>query len=216
MDNTFKERLCLFINELGISQRRFELSIGVSNGFVKNISKSIGAEKLRRILETYPQLNQTWLMCGEGEMLNDGTSQSNLPAKGIKILDIRVCAGYGIGFDGDENKVLDVVNIPQYNGCYGVTVYGDSMYDIYAPGDIVFVREVTDKTFIDNGQAYIVITAEDRLLKLLYVEDEKITLVSYNTTTNPDGRRKYPDICMKPESIIKLYKVVGRLTRGQM
>jgi phage repressor protein C with HTH and peptisase S24 domain len=178
--------------------------------------KGFGETKLNNVLTMFPELNRDWLLYGEGEMLNDGTSQSNIPAKGIKILDIRVCAGYGIGFDGDENKVLDVMNIPQYNGCYGVTVYGDSMYDIYAPGDIVFVREVTDKTFIDNGQAYIVITAEDRLLKLLYVEDEKITLVSYNTTTNPDGRRKYPDICMKPESIIKLYKVVGRLTRGQM
>lgn len=216
METSVKQRLILFIKEKNISKRRFEALSGLSNGFINNISKSIGVEKMQKILSAFPELNQTWLLTGEGEMLNSESFPSNIPAKGIKILDIRVCAGYGIGFDGDENMVLDVVNIPQYNGCYGVTVYGDSMYDMYAPGDIVFVREVTDNTFIDNGQAYIVITAEDRLLKLLYVEDEKITLVSYNTTTNPDGRRKYPDICMKPESIIKLYKVVGRLTRGQL
>ena len=68
---------------------------------------------------------------------------SDTSDKGQKILDIRVCAGQGIGLHGDENKVLEFVNIPSFKGSYGLVVYGESMYDKYKSGDVVFVRPVT-------------------------------------------------------------------------
>lgn len=134
----------------------------------------------------------------------------------IKILDIRVCAGHGIGFDGDENKVVGYVNIPDFAGCYGITVYGDSMYDKYASGEVIFVRKITDIKNIDNGQPYVVITNEDRFLKMVYIEGDILKLVSYNISCNPDGRRKYPDITITGDNILYFYKVVGKLGRTQM
>ena len=101
--------------------------------------------------------------------INTNSSITETPTtnKDIKILDIRVCAGHGIGFDGNENKVIGYVNIPEFTGCYGITVYGDSMYDMYMSGDTIFVREIKDKRNIDNGQPYMIITKEDRLLKMI-------------------------------------------------
>lgn len=163
--------------------------------------------------------NENWILYGNGDMIEnevDTVTASPSSSKDIKILDIRVCAGLGIGFDGDENKIVGYVNIPDFTGCYGITVYGDSMYDMYMPGDTIFVREIKDKSLIDNGQPYVVITREDRLLKMVYVEDNGLKLVSFNTACNPDGRRKYPDMKIEGDQILFLYKVVGKLARNQM
>lgn len=48
--------------------------------------------------------------------INTNSSITETPTtnKDIKILDIRVCAGHGIGFDGNENKVIGYVNIRIY------------------------------------------------------------------------------------------------------
>ena len=179
----------------------------LTEGFVNRFSNAFNAI-----------FNEKWIINGDGTMTNESVSITNVPIteKDIKILDIRVSAGHGIGFDGDENKILGYVNIPNFSGCYGVTVYGDSMYDKYSSGDIVFVREIKDKREIEGGQSYVVITNEDRYLKMIYIEDGKLKLVSYNNAINPDGRRKYPDMLIEGEQIKFLYKVVGRLERTQI
>lgn len=69
MEGTVKERLIRFIKSKGLSQKKFEQVVGLSNGYVNNISRSIGADKMQSILCAFPELNQTWLLTGEGEML---------------------------------------------------------------------------------------------------------------------------------------------------
>ena len=165
--------------------------------------------------------NEKWIINGDGTMTNESVSITNTPTtnKDIKILDIRVCAGHGISFDGDENEIIGYVNIPEFAGCYGITVYGDSMYDMYMSGDTIFVREIKDKQNIDNGQLYVIITKEDRLLKMIHIDYErkKTILSSYNNITNPDGKRKYPDMEIDIDNdVLYLYKVVGKLARTQM
>lgn len=192
-----------------------------------NISAALkGSERfltdkfVKRFCDSFDGIfNENWILYGIGNMTGKEESAitvSPSSSKDIKILDIRVCAGLGIGFDGNENKIVGYVNIPDFTGCYGITVYGDSMYDMYMPGDTIFVREIKDKSLIDNGQPYVVITREDRLLKMVYVEDNGLKLVSFNTTCNPDGRRKYPDMKIEGDQILYLYKVVGKLARNQM
>lgn len=144
---------------------------------------------------------------------------SDIPDKGQKILDIRVCAGQGIGLHGDENKVLEFVNIPAFRGSYGLVVYGESMYDKYKSGDVVFVRPVTSSRDIDFGRCYVVITPSDRLLKSIYqskLGDEYLKLCSYNAKLNPSGEREYPDRDIPKSDILYLYKVIGRLEREQI
>lgn len=64
-----KDRIRLFLKESGISQRKFEISIGKSNGYVNNIVKTISVDVLNNITKAYPELNAEWLMTGEGSML---------------------------------------------------------------------------------------------------------------------------------------------------
>jgi len=135
------------------------------------------------------------------------------------ILDIRVCAGNGIGLEGDENKIMDWVSIPAFKGCKGIMVFGDSMYDKYKSGDVIFVRPIEGRDDVDFGQCYVVITREDRYIKNLYESakgDSYVTMVSYNMDLNPDGRRMFPDRDVAKNDVLFLYKVVGKLRRNQL
>lgn len=154
------------------------------------------------------------------DVLNKNIFNVNQPEdKGQAILDIRVCAGMGIGLEGNENKVTEYVNIPSFKGCYGLTVYGESMYDKYRPGDVVFVRPITSTNDIDFGRCYVVITSSDRLLKTIYQSkrgDEWLKLCSHNAKLTPSGEREYPDREIHKSEILFLYKVVGKLEREQL
>ncbi|MBO5860762.1 MAG: S24 family peptidase [Alistipes sp.] len=54
---------------MNLTKKEFELASGLSNGYLNNCKGNVGAAKLEGILTAYPQLNRTWLLTGEGEML---------------------------------------------------------------------------------------------------------------------------------------------------
>lgn len=64
-----KKRLQLFIESSGMSTRRFEIACGFPNAYVSNIKHTITPKRLAAIAEHFPQLNISWLLSGEGEML---------------------------------------------------------------------------------------------------------------------------------------------------
>lgn len=239
MGNSVKERFYEVMGILNLTDYRVYTDI---EGITKNMmvklrngeTSEVSTKILMPFLNTYKNVNANYILTGRGNAIiededTDGVSPNtpttptitSIPTtnKDIKILDIRVCAGQGIGFDGDENEIIGYVNIPEFAGCYGITVYGDSMYDMYMSGDTIFVREIKDKRNIDNGQPYVIITKEDRLLKMIHIDYERkrTILSSYNNATNPDGKRKYPDMEIDIDNdVLHLYKVVGRLARTQM
>ena len=180
MGNSVKERFYEVMEILNLTDYRVYTDI---EGITKNMmvklrngeTSEVSTKILMPFLNTYKNVNANYILTGRGNAIiededTDGVSP-NMPTtptitsipttnKDIKILDIRVCAGQGIGFDGDENEIIGYVNIPEFAGCYGITVYGDSMYDMYMSGDTIFVREIKDKHNIDNGQPYVIITKE--------------------------------------------------------
>ena len=77
-----KDRLIAFLKYLGIGQNKFAKNVGLSRGYVNNIKDNITIRTVDKILKAYPELNKSWLLTGEGEMLNENhpenlQSQSN-------------------------------------------------------------------------------------------------------------------------------------------
>lgn len=67
---TQRERLYQFIDYIGYSMRSFEREIGVANGTIRHLRDNLSANVKNRVSANFPQLNLTWLLTGNGEMLN--------------------------------------------------------------------------------------------------------------------------------------------------
>lgn len=201
---------------------------------VLNNKVPLPSDFVDRLCQLSPLLNSAWILDEVGEMASKSKMEEVLDYASViadeiidnvcinkdrqPILDIRVCAGNGLGLEGDENKIVEWVSVPGFEGCKGITVYGDSMYDKYKSGDVIFVRPINGRNDFDMGQCYVVITSEDRYIKNVYESnrgDDFVTMVSFNTEVNPDGRRKFPDRDILKEDILFLYKVAGKLRRSQ-
>ena len=69
MESAVKKRLIEYLAYKDIGQNKFAISCGLSSGFVSNITVSVKLSTLLRISKHYPDLNTTWILTGEGEML---------------------------------------------------------------------------------------------------------------------------------------------------
>lgn len=68
---TSKDRLIEFLSFLELGQNAFEKKVGIANGYISKLKSSIGSGHIGKISTAYPELNTTWLLTGEGEMLKD-------------------------------------------------------------------------------------------------------------------------------------------------
>jgi len=66
-----KKRLIQFLNHLGIGQDKFAKSVGLSRGYVNNIKDNMTLRSVNKIVQVYPELNENWLLTGEGKMLKE-------------------------------------------------------------------------------------------------------------------------------------------------
>ena len=53
-----KERLVKFLSYKNIGQSVFEKKVGIANGYVNGIKKSIGSDILNKIAKVYPELKK--------------------------------------------------------------------------------------------------------------------------------------------------------------
>lgn len=67
------ERISQLIKAKGITPHKFEVSIGASNSMVSRAIRNntdITSEWLVKIISTYPEVSEKWLLTGEGEMMD--------------------------------------------------------------------------------------------------------------------------------------------------
>lgn len=67
-----------YISYKRMTVQMFELKTGISNGAVAKMGDNTRRSTLDKISNKFPDLNRTWLLTGEGEMLNDTSSISNV------------------------------------------------------------------------------------------------------------------------------------------
>lgn len=72
-----KDRIIAFLKHKKLSQAKFEQIVGLSNGFVSSIGKSIRGDSINKMSAVFPDLNQAWVLLGVGEML-DSSAQPKI------------------------------------------------------------------------------------------------------------------------------------------
>lgn len=181
MDN-IKERLLQIIDHEKISVSQFERRSGLSNGYIKNIRKSISTDKLDGILRAFPDINRDWLIRGEGDMISESTTDPpqvvhvNQNMNGILVYDIdATCGKQSRDMDFTDDIVIGSIDLPNISrDCKIIRANGDSMIPTICDGNWIAIREVYDFDDVFYGQIYVVVTSEYRMIKYVrkYEQDE--------------------------------------------
>ena len=191
-----KERLLQFLRYKKLGQQKFEISIGMSNGWANKVGDSIRENTLQKIKEVYPELNIAWLKSGVGEMLITGDSEGTLETPGdsetseeitaklIPLLPIAAQGGSLNDFvvsvkESDCEKVVS----PIRGADFAMPISGDSMAPEYPNGSQIFIKRINEKAFIEWGKIYVLDTCNGVVVKVLVPsqKDGYVRCVSINT-----------------------------------
>lgn len=219
MLNSVKERLTAFLEYKGINKSEFGRIIGVSSAFISSMRKSIQPDKVALISNAFPELDMTWLLTGEGEMLkpdnNLSDDSSDEHAGLIPFYDAETSGGYEglVASSGIDSKLTGYI---QAGGWFdsketaAIRHIGDSMTE-YPSGCILAVREVTERRLLVPGRNYVIETSEFRVTKRIQLGStpNKLALYSSNTEKYPDGRLVHEPFEVDIEDIRKIYSVLG-------
>lgn len=198
---TVKERLIEYIKSIGISQGKFEKSVGLSNGYVNNIRKSIQPDKIQSISLCYPSLNTGWLLTGEGAMLRESEESKNAePSYNVKypvrpFIDIAYgsCGdqkGFGLSVKKRDCEGLSLPINTEYD--FSIKASGDSMINRMRPersirsGDIVACRSWKSRNHVRWGEVYALATEDGVIIKKVEqsAKEDSIRCVSFNIEEN--------------------------------
>ena len=176
----------------------------MKSGKVQGISRKI----LDAIQFNLPEINVSWLLTGEGEMLSK---------KRIPLYDDTATIG---GLNGTVACVDDAARPTEWidagdwfpTATSAIHHYGDSMVE-YPSGCILALKRVNDLRLLMNGENYVIETDEFRITKQLQDDGEFILAYSTNRETYPDGRLIYAPIHILKSDIRHLDLVLGCVIR---
>lgn len=202
-----KDRLLDFVAYTGLSRRKFQERINVSNSYIQNISEGIGADVMNRISIQFPDLNTSWLLTGEGEMLNsscDVVSQKSsntrprIPydaAAGTLTETVEGVAEY-------QCEQVPIIGVfPRYD--FTIRIVGRSMEPEYFAGDEVACLRVNEKRFLQWGRVHVLDTTQGVVIKRIYDNGDCIVCKSFNP--------EFPDFSIPKEDIRSYNLVVGSI-----
>lgn len=193
------DRLDKYMLLKDLNDNQITVNCGLSVGLLGKARKEgndIGKKAIEKMLSFYQDLNNVWLLTGEGEMLKE--SENNLlQSENIKYKLVPLYNLDAVG--GIEN---DAVDIKPYISEYipfrdardtdiCIPVSGKSMMPTYSPGTIILIRQLFDwQSYTELGQIYVLVLKDGRrLLKEIKRSEENtrdnFLLYSHNPEFQP-------------------------------
>lgn len=218
MKKTTRERLYEFIEKKGLTPRSFEEKTGLANGFVSKVGFSIREAKLEFISKSFPELNITWLLTGEGNMLKGVEPEDNATGGNLIPFYDDVAS---IGGNNEISANTDGVTAPsEYidtgdwfrDATAAIRHYGESMIE-YPTGCILALREVSDRRLIIPGRDYVIETDEYRVTKKVQLGKDSIRAHSTNDERYEDGTLIHQPFDIPFELINKIFLVLGYVVK---
>ena len=208
-----KERLIWFIKYKGISQRKFAEMCGLSSGFVNNIVNSIQPKTLSTISKQFPDLNTTWLLTGDGNMIK-GQEPKIQPNAEI-LTDVTFYAVPLLPLSAQGGSLNDFVMSVKENECekvlspvkadFAMKVQGDSMSPAYPSGCTIYIKRINELIFIDWGHTYVLDTRNGTVIKTLLPSDKENAVKC--VSLNPDPKFAPFDVSLS--DVFGVYKVLA-------
>lgn len=161
--NTIKDRILEYIEKKNLSVRAFEMRSGLSNGYINRLRKEPSPTYIDKILNSHNDINEAWLMRGEGPMLKedegdpvdergrimggyigDEEEYQKAMQKGLKLIPEVADVFKG----GNGGSIISYDYVTAYWGFANleasivVEVEGDSMTPAYPPGARVALKKI--------------------------------------------------------------------------
>lgn len=161
---TVKSRLIKYLKFKGLSQRGFERTCELPNGYINNIRQSVTPDKMQKILLHFNDLNSGWIFTGEGSMLKDQDIPNDI-INGVPYYATNITKLHNIS----RLKPEYTVDFHQFNSAdLWVNFIGHSMKPLINNGDIVALQEIKNwKEFIVFGDVYVVATREFNFVRII-------------------------------------------------
>ena len=223
---TIQDRIKQFIANKSLSTRQFEINCNLSNGAVSKMGNSTRRSVIDKILTAFPEINETWLLTGEGAMLKGDMLNE------IKNLSPKEMSVISDGLKNGHFRLVPLINIDSVGGIHSVNSIdfseqyvikmlpfadalpddvailqsGNSMYPTIPSGSALLIREVKNwREYFGYNDIFVLLLKDGRRITKevrRYDRDPQnyVWCVSYN-----------PDVADEelPKSLIKsVWKVV--------
>ena len=214
------ERFDKYMRYKGLNDNKVTNSLGLSIGTLgksRKENRDLSDRNIENILKFYTDLNRTWLLTGEGEMLaHESTTHQLLP----KTSYTSGRPYYNVDFIGGFDLVLnDQTIVPEYNidfapynkdGVVWCNITGNSMQPKISHGDIIAIKEVVGwQDYLSMGEIYAVVTANNlRTVKIIRQGKSEGTLRFIPINTAEFDEQEVPI-----KMITRVFEVLGCMKR---
>lgn len=210
-----KTRIAQYVTHKGMTLKEFAQLTNTAYDYWKNNEKdeTTPIRIIVKALQLFTELNPIWVFTGEGEMLKS-TVPALIPSasceEGTPLLPVEAwggsLAGSSIAVLAEQCKKY---NVPISNIDYLIPIAGDSMMPDYCPGDIVAIKRINERAFIEWGKVYVLDTCNGVVIKEIQPSENEgyITCISRN---KPEKYRPF-EVNLDPEEFYGMYAVKGTI-----
>ncbi len=200
------DRLSQVIRWSNMTTNHFARHIGLLNGEnlyqIKRGNNGISQRLAATIVESFPQINISWLLVGEGEMLIEEINNTS----SVNYYDVDIEANIS---SIESLSPLSQLKLPSgVEAELAMPYRGAAMGSVTPTNTILFLREV-DMESIVLGEEHLVVSPKFSLLRFVRASTEgesheELRLVAVE-------RERYDDMAIPRSSVERIYRVVAKL-----
>lgn len=207
------ERFDKYMKYKGLNDNKVTNSLGLSIGTLgksRKENRDLSDRNIENILKFYTDLNRTWLLTGEGDMLDtscnsieDSQFSSSSDLHLIPLLPVSAQGGSLNDFvvSIKESSCEKIIS-PIKGADYAMSVSGESMAPEYPSGSQILIKRIDEKAFIDWGRVYVLDTCNGTVIKRLFPSEaaDKVLCKSINP--------EFPSFEVSLSDVYAVYRVL--------
>ena len=221
MQTSVQQRLIQFIEYKNLSKNAFETICNLSKRYVSNLKGIPGQRVIKKITINFPELNISWLISGEGQMIKSTKTDTNpeepifIEAETVDINNARAPILPTIIANRCDIDILDYIrkNSNEVERSRLIVldtpidlwhmIRDESLMPVFRIGDkVALLAYEKGKENIIPGKIYAIDTCSNGLLlRKLYPYEDGYIARSFN-------EEAYPDFIITYLDIIRIYRVV--------
>lgn len=212
MEDTILQRVNKVLDNKGVSITYLSKELGVVQTTLNRQIKGdvqLSSATIEAFLHFFQDVSSEWLLRGNGSMLKSESSDFSFSYEGgTPLLPIEAWGG---SLSGSSISILaeqcKKYNVPINNIDFLIPIAGDSMMPDYCPGDIVGIKKINERAFIEWGKVYVLDTCNGVVIKEIQPSENEgyITCVSRNMP----GKYKPFEVSLNPDDFYGMYTVKG-------